>query len=80
MVKVKFEEQILPREFISARSANICINKLIRKYIRENVPATKTKKQQKSLTKEYVAGIRNKFSLVEEPVRLKKALFNEKVL
>jgi hypothetical protein len=72
MVKVKYDGKIMPREFKSARSANICINKLVREIIRD-MPGMKTKKQQKTISKEYVAGIRNKFSLVEEPVRLKKA-------
>ena len=72
MVRVRYNGEIMPREFISARSANICINKLVREILRD-MPATKTKKQQKTISKEYVAGIRNKFSLVEEPVRLRKA-------
>ena len=79
MVRVRFNGKIMPREFKSARSANILINKLVREIIRD-MPATKTKGQKKTVSKEYVAGIRNKFSLVEEPVKLRKALFNEKSL
>lgn len=79
MIKIKFGEKIYPREFISERSANICINKLVREIIRD-LPGTKTKRQYKTVSKEYVAGIRNKFSLVVEATKLRKALHNEKSL
>ena len=79
MIKIKYEGKIYPREFISERSANIMINKLVRELI-SGLPATKTKKQQKTVSKEYIAGIRNKFSLVVEATRLRKSLPNEKSL
>jgi hypothetical protein len=79
MIRIRYEGKLYPREFISERSANICINKLVRELIRD-LPGTKTKKQQKTVSKEYVAGIRNKFSLVEGSVKLRKALHNEKSL
>lgn len=52
MIKIKYEGKIYPREFISERSANIMINKLVRELI-SGLPATKTKKQQKTVSKEY---------------------------
>jgi hypothetical protein len=79
MVKAKYGGKIMPREFTSVRSANICINKLVREIIRD-MPATKTSRQKKTVSKEYIAGIRNKFSLVVEAVKLRKALHNEKSL
>lgn len=79
MIKIKYGDKIYPREFISERSANIMLNKLVRELI-SDMPATKTKRQQKTVSKEYVAGIRNKFSLVVEATKLRKALHNEKSL
>ena len=67
MVKVKFGEKLLPKEFVSVRSANMALNKLVREYIKQNVPGGMNK-----VSKQYFNGLRNKFSVVEEPTRLRK--------
>ena len=67
MVKVKFGEKLLPKEFVSVRSANMALNKLVREYIKQNVPGGLRK-----VSKEYFRGLRNKFSVVEESIRLRK--------